>query len=142
MNPNYIHTVTVFNCLKAADNEHKRDEWQKTILSRCFYKAQIARTESGRELGMSNTYTVRIPQSARYVPYKDWSKMPEEERAKYFTAHEDDIIVYGASDDEITGEAGKTASDLLRKNKPDAFKITAFSDNSSFMADKHYRLGG
>ena len=34
--------------------------------------------------------------------------------------------------DEITGVSGQTAAQVLNRHKPNAFKVTAFSDNTSF----------
>lgn len=142
MNPNYNQTITLYNCLKAADNPGKKDIWYRTVLEDCFYKAIVSRTESGKEIGMSNTYTVRIPQSVQYKHYYEWIGLPDTERGQYFTVHMDDIVVCDECLDEITGITGSAATDILRRYKPDAFKITAFSDNTSFIADKHYRIGG
>ena len=47
MNPNYIHAITVFNCLKAADNPNSmKDTWQKTVLHDCYYKNVMGRVDS------------------------------------------------------------------------------------------------
>ena len=54
----------------------------------------------------------------------------------------DDIVVKGECREEITGESGQTAAQVLNRHKPEAFRITAFSDNTGFGAAKHYRLGG
>ena len=144
MNPNYIHTITLFNCLKASDSlEKKEDIWYRTILHECFYKATIERVESGGMLGMDNAYTVRIPESDRYLPYREWAALSEKERSAYFTIHMDDIILYAErTDEEVSRSAGRTAAEVIRRNKPDAFRVKAFSDNTGFPVDGHYRLGG
>ena len=81
-----------------------------------------------------NTYTVRIPQSPEYHPYEEWKADMDG-----FTVSVDDIVVPGVCEEEIgTG----TAPMLILKNKPGAFRITAFSDNTSHISGKHYRLGG
>lgn len=73
MNPNYNKTITLFNCFRAADNpDSKKDIWQKTVLHDCFYKNVMGRTENlSFDPRMSNTYTVRIPESPRYIPYRE-----------------------------------------------------------------------
>lgn len=143
MNPNYTHTITLFHCLKAVDNlKDKKDRWFRTVLQGCFYKAQIGRTESGKELGMSNVYTVRIPENIKYLPAVQWKNLSEEELEEFFTVEVDDIVIYGMSEDEISGMPGNTAAEVLRRNKPGAFRVTAFSDNTKFAASRHYRLGG
>ena len=87
---------------------------------------------------VSNTYTVRIAQDKRYLPYTDFVQNP----TGHFTASMDDIVVLGNCQEEITGVDGHTATQLLNRHKPNAFKVTAFSDNTAFRIGKHYRLGG
>lgn len=140
MNPNYCHTITLYNCLKARDNPDKKDVWIRTVLYDCFYKASTSQIWNGTEASMVNTYTVRIPESHEYLPYHSWSEL--DERAGYFTVSEGDIVVYGECLEEITGNSGNTAPQLLLKYKPDAFKIASFSDNTAHRMAKHYRLGG
>jgi hypothetical protein len=144
MNPNYNQTITIYNCFRAADNpDSQKDIWQKTVLHDCFYKCVISRTEyADKEPKMANTYTVRIPESAKYKKYSEWAKLPEEERKQCFTCSQKDIVIMGECGDEITGTSPDTASQLLTRYKPDAFIVTAFSDNTSHRLSKHYRLGG
>ena len=51
-------------------------------------------------------------------------------------------MVKGECKEELTGEGGQTAAQILNRYKPGAFKVTAFSDNTGFPVGKHYRLGG
>lgn len=143
MNPNYIHTITVFNCLKAADNPNSmKDTWQKTVLHDCYYKNVMGRVDSEKTSKMQNVYTARIPKSASYLPYHEWAQKPEAARASYFTFSLGDIVIKGECDDLITGTSPNTATELLQRYKPDAFLVTAFSDNTSHQMSKHYRVGG
>lgn len=144
MNPNYNQTITVYNCFRAADNPDSiKDAWQKTVLDNCSYKNVMGRTElASSDPKMSNTYTVRIPASDRYKPYRERIRLSKEERAGYFTCSLKDIVVKGSCTEEITGEAPNTAAQILARGKPDAFVVTAFSDNTSHFCDKHYRIGG
>lgn len=143
MNPNYTHTITVYNCLRAADNpDSMKDTWQKTVLRDCYYKNVIGRVDSDKTSRMQNVYTARIPESEQYLPYHEWAEKPEKERSSYFTFSLDDIVVKGECDDMITGKTPDTAAELLTRHKPDAFVVTAFSDNTSHMMSKHYRVGG
>lgn len=143
MNPNYKQTVTVFNCLKGADNpDGKKDVWQGTVLHNCFYKSVISRAEEGNSVRMVNTYAVRIPESECYLPYREWLMLPQADRSAHFTLHTDDIIVKGECSEVITGTSPYTASEFLRRKKPDAFVVTAFSDNTQKKHAGHYRAGG
>lgn len=150
MNPNYRHTITLYNCLMAKDNQEDRDVWIRTVLQDCFYKAESITIQNGTALSPSgaystskaNTYTVRIPENKRYLPYSAWAGLEETERKERFTVSEGDIVVYGECSDVISGLSGSTATEVLLKNKPNAFMVTAFADNTIHMFGKHYRLGG
>lgn len=143
MNPNYIHTITIYNCLKKEDNpDEKKEIWKKTVLHNCYYKNAIGRVSSDTRIVTANVYTARIPESENYLPYKEWAKRSAEERKGFFTFSMNDIVVYGESMEEITGVSPYTASEQLKKWKPDAFVITAFTDNTAHPCSRHYRLGG
>lgn len=142
MNPNYSHTITLYNCLKAADNPDKKDVWYRHVLTGCYYKAEIVRTDTGTNVKQQNTYTVRIHKSGLYKPYAEWVQLDDADRKRYFTLHLDDIVVYGAQSDEISGASGQTAVQVMNRYKPDAFKVTAVSDNTRVPYEHHYRLGG
>lgn len=144
MNPNYNQTITIYNCLRAADNpDEKKDVWQKTVLKRCFYKNAMERSEyASIDPKMANTYTVRIPQSDRYKPYREWCKLSKEQRSRYFTCNIKDVVVKGVCAEDITGVLPNTAAELLHRHKPDAFVVSAFSDNTAHKTAKHYKLGG
>ncbi len=143
MNPNYNQAVTIYNCFRAEDNpDGKKDVWQRTVLHNCFYKNVIGRTDADKVSKMNNVYTVRIPVSDKYKSYREWIRLPEEERREFFTCSLKDIVARGECMDEITGNPPDTASQVLSRNKPDAFVVTAFADNTSHRLAKHYRLGG
>lgn len=119
MNPNYIHTITLFR--------NQNGAWSKTVLHNCFWKAGIAVTQNGTQASQTNTYTVRIPLSVV---------------GDNFSVRIDDVVVLGECQDTITKKMPDTATEVLQRNKPNAFKVTAFTDNTSHRMDKHYRLGG
>lgn len=119
MNPNYVNTVTIFRKQSGA--------WSKTVLHNCFWKSEIKTVQDGTALNKVNTYTVRIPMQVA---------------DENFTVSTGDVVVLGACHEMITGKSPDTATEVLQRNKPEAFAITAFSDNTSHLLDKHYRLGG
>ena len=83
-------------------------------------------------------YTVRIPENPYYRPYAEFAKNPE----GYFSVSPGDIVILGECPEYITGKSGNTAAQVLNRYRPDAFQVTAFSDNTAFPMAKHYRLGG
>lgn len=100
--------------------------WNRAVLDGCFWKDIITESQNSTDVRLVNTYTVRIP---------------IEEAGDDFTVSLDDIVVRGECSDVIS-KGGLSSAELLRKYKPGAFKVTAFSDNTSHLMDKHYRLGG
>lgn len=142
MNPNYVHTVTLYNCLRAKDSGDKKERWYRHVLRDCFYKAAIVRTDTGTNAGQQNTYVVRIPVSDLYRPYAEWIRLLPAEREQYFTMALDDVVIAGECAEEITGATSQAAMQVLNRHKPDAFKVTAVSDNTRSPYAKHYRLGG
>lgn len=142
MNPNYKETITVFNCIRGRDNLTKKDIWTRTVLHDCFYKFVQVRVDDGKIAKTVGTYTARIPESEQYLPYREFAKLSDEERGKNFTFNLGDIVVKGECLEEITGKTPNTATEVLDRLQPDAFVITAFSDNTSHPCAKHYRVGG
>ena len=119
MNPNYIHTITLYR--------NRNGAWTRTVLHNCFWKSEITISQDGTNEKKVNTYTVRIPQK---------------EAEEGFQVLSGDIVVHGECQDMIAKKSPDTASEVLQRNKPEAFRVTSFSDNTSHRLGKHYRLGG
>lgn len=119
VNPNYVNTITVYRKMNGA--------WERTVLHRCFWKSEIKTVQNGTETSKVNVYTVRIPAA---------------EAGSCFKVSSGDVVVFGECIDRITMKSPNTAAEVLNRNKPNAFSVTAFADNTSHLIDKHYRLGG
>lgn len=119
MNPNYVHTITLYL--------QQGGSWTRRVLHDCSYRAATTVVQNGTQATTVNTYTVRIPIEAVEGD---------------LTVSHNDIVVLGECQDEITNETGHRAAEVLARNKPDAFRVTAFSRNTDHLMDKHYRLGG
>lgn len=142
LNPNYNQTITLWNCLKASDNPVSNvDVWYKTVLTDCFFKAVTSQVNTGINSQMAGAFTVRIAKSDLYLPYAEWVAKATNVRGNYFTMRNDDIVILGMTTDTISSASPNTAPQILSKNKPNAFKVTACADNSG-SAQGHYRLGG
>lgn len=122
MNPNDNQTVTVYRKSRDADG---RDVWERNVYKNCFFHANTATAQNGTKLSSQNVYVARIPEQDTPVLLR-----------------EGDIIVRGEALEEITGTGKNTATEILHKYQPNAFRVTSFSDNSDFPVDKHYRAGG
>ena len=143
LNPNYNQTITFYNCLKGADNPAtaKVDVWYKRVLPDCFFKAATQQVSSGINSQMGGAYVARIPASLLYKPYKEWVALSAATRGNFFTIHNDDVVILGSSSETVSSVAGNTAPQVVARNKPNAFKVTATSENNSGI-EPHYRLGG
>lgn len=117
MNPNYNQTLTVYTNVTGG--------WRREVLTECFFKATTGTVSSGNTLNSQNAYVARIP--------------PQEAP---LLLHTGDLIVKGHVSDEITGKSPNTATEVLKRYQPNAFRVTSFSDNTAFPVDKHYRVGG
>lgn len=131
-NPNYNKTITIYNKYK----ENGKEAWHKTVLPNCFFKCETHTSFAGTKASKSNTYTVRIPNNTKYCPPNKFTNI-----VGCFTLQEGDLIVLGACDDDITGERGNTATDVMQRYKPNAFRISTVADNTAFIGG-HYRVGG
>lgn len=119
MNPNYKYTITIY---------HKKDgAWIKSMLHDCFWKEKIVGIQNGKEAGSVNVYVVRIPSKVVDIN---------------FAVAKDDIIVLGVCPDEITDKSPNTATQVLGRNKPNSFRVTAISDNTKNLFAPHYHLEG
>ena len=125
MNPNYIYTITLYHKIPAS--EGKKEHWTRSVFHDCFWKSVVNTGFNGTQASVQNTYVARIP---------------EESCSEPISVLQGDIVILGECQEEITGTSGQTAAQVLNRNKPNAFKVTAFSDNTGFPVDKHYRLGG
>lgn len=143
-NPNYRDTITIYNCLKAKDNDTKADQWYPTVLTGCFFQSTVAQTVNGQTLSMASSYLARIPDAhgdnAAYMPYAEWAALPD--KKGYFTVSENDVIIKGSVVQNITGKSPNTMAELLASRKPEAFRVRVFKDNTGFPVGKHYRVSG
>lgn len=127
MNPNYNQTITVYSKSKDAAG---KDAWSRKVLQDCFFKAATGIASGGNSATATNLYSKNV-----YV-----ARIPAEYGSVLL--HEGDIIVKGMVEDEITSKSPNTATELLKRYQPNAFRVTSFSDNTNFPVDKHYRAGG
>lgn len=120
LNPNYTQTITVY---------HKSgNAWNRAVYTGCFFQAKEAVGFSSTQAALSNTYIARIPESVAGTG---------------FAVSLDDIVILGECTDLIDDKAaGHRSVEVLRKNKPFAFKVTAVSNNTQRLMDRHWRLGG
>ena len=102
MNQNYIHTITLYNRIQAADSKDKKEHWKRTVLHNCFWKAQVNTNFNTTQASVQNTYVVRIPKDGRYLTYAEYKDSPEE----HFTVSQGDIVMCGRNHGGIWKDCG------------------------------------
>ena len=116
LNPNYNQVITIL---------HKRDgDWKKTEVEECFFRVSVSSNvdANGNEV-LSDTALARIP-------------FPAPEICK------GDLIICGRIPETVTGESPNTASEILERYKPDAFRVAGVSNNCASFLGKHIKVVG
>lgn len=131
--PTWNDTVTVLNKLDGLDSPDGLDAWKKTVLSGCFWAGEQTQGQSGQEVSGGASYLLRVPQSADYRPYQDWTADMEG-----FTVSPGDYVILGEAAEEITPE---TVQGVVERHRPDAFEVRKFKENTRGPL-QHYRLEG
>ncbi|MBR6523457.1 MAG: hypothetical protein IKT39_02460 [Clostridia bacterium] len=127
INPTFKDTVTLYHQYREIDEANRRTvtKWERRVFEKCFYGTQIAEGLTGTTLAVASGYTVRIPVQPEALEISPG-----------------DIIIKGAVSDEIEDVAGKRATDLLARYKPDAFTVRAVADNTKIFCSAHYKVVG
>lgn len=141
INNNFNQTITLYNKLMSQDSSDEGEHFFKTVLKKCSYSCSISAKTNTTEETKSSSYVVRIEDNGLYKAYNDWVKLSDDDKKKYFTVSLDDIVILGDCEAEI-GSESVTATSLLKNNKPNAFRIAKFKDNTNCVFAKHFRVEG
>ena len=107
----YDDVVTIYNIVK--------DVGYRTVIKGVHLEPNTGVAIEGTGMKEDDKMLCIIPVTApkkKYVNWKDFQKMDEEKRKKYFTLKTGDKIVEGDIDFEITNVKPNTISDLERNN--------------------------
>ncbi len=133
--------TTIWN--KWRDPSTKKDKWFRHIVLGCSWQNQVARTVSGQTASTATTARVLIADNPAYLSPATWDSAGEAAKRCSFTLRPGDIVARGEHDLDITGEGDNTAAKVLETLKPDAFKISAVSDNTqAYRRGGHYHVEG
>ena len=118
----YDETVTVLNRIDARDAGLKQDAYHATVLRGCMWDAKATRTvQSDGTVLIGTVHRLQIPESAAYVPYRDFVKL--EDREGRFTLRHGDYVVRGEVDEQVDAANVKRIAD---EREPDAFQVQHF----------------
>lgn len=95
-------TITLLNKLKRKDSTTNLDVWYKTIIKNCVYKQDRISNVNGSVVSMGQTFTILIPFTGKYLPYREWKKL--EDKTGYYTLSEQDVIILDEVTEDVTAQ--------------------------------------
>lgn len=93
-------TITLLNKLKRKDSTTGLDVWFKTIIKDCLYKKDKISNVSNTVISMGEEYTILIPFTGGYMPYKEWKNLAD--KTGYYTLSNQDVIILDEVTEEVT----------------------------------------
>ena len=95
-----VGNITLLNRLKRQDSVTNTDIWYKTIIKNCTYKKDRVSNVNGTVVSMGQSFTILIPFTGSYLPYKEWKKL--EDKTGYYTLSNQDVIILDEVTEEVT----------------------------------------
>lgn len=127
--------ITIYN--RKTNKETHFDEWKRTVIKGVHYFVDNKVTVGEKGLFSADVHKIRIPgdiESAnQYLPASEYLQV--EDREKYWTIRNDDIVVRGVCNIDIEKPADLKAQGI------EYCKIVSWSDNRRGMTP-HWRIGG
>ena len=130
--------ITLLNKLKRKDSVTNTDVWYKTKIQNCVYKKDRITTVNGTVVSMGQAFTVLIPFTGNYLPYKDWKKL--EDKTGFYTLSEQDVIVL---DDVIEEVTPQNITQIKNDYEPNTCEIRSIEQvNQVFSVQFEFRVSG
>ena len=131
-------TVTLLNKLKRKDSTTNTDIWYKTILTDCVYKKTSLASVTGKTVGMGQQFTILIPFTGKYLPYKDWKNLVD--KTDFYTLSPSDVIILGTVDEDVTD---KNIITIKNDYEPNSCEIMSIEQVEKKLSVKfEFRVGG
>ena len=130
--------ITLLNRLKRKDSVTNTDVWYKTKIQNCVYKKDRITTVNGTVVSMGQAFTVLIPFTGNYLPYKDWKKL--EDKTGFYTLSEQDVIIL---DDVIEEVTSQNITQIKNDYEPNTCEIRSIEQvNQVFSVQFEFRVSG
>ena len=130
--------ITLLNRLKRKDSVTNTDVWYKTKIQNCVYKKDRITTVNGTVVSMGQAFTVLIPFTGNYLPYKDWKKL--EDKTGFYTLSEQDVIII---DDVIEEVTPQNITQIKNDYEPNTCEIRSIEQvNQVFSVQFEFRVSG
>ena len=131
-------TVTLLNKLKRKDSTTNTDIWYKTILTDCAYKKTSLASVTGKTVGMGQKFTILIPFTGKYLPYKDWKNLVD--KTGFYTLSPSDVIILGTVEEDVTD---KNIITIKNDYEPNSCEIMSIEQVDKKLSVKfEFRVGG
>lgn len=131
-------TVTLLNKLKRKDSVTNTDVWYKTILQDCVYKKDKISSINGTIVSMGQQFTILIPFTGKYLPYKDWKNL--DDKTGYYTLSNQDVIILDNVTEEVTAS---NITDIKNAYEPNTCEIRSIEQVEQKLSIKYeFRVGG
>ena len=130
--------ITLLNRLKRKDSVTNTDVWYKTKIQNCVYKKDRITTVNGTVVSMGQAFTVLIPFTGNYLPYKDWKQL--EDKTGFYTLSEQDVIIL---DDVIEEVTPQNITQIKNDYEPNTCEIRSIEQvNQVFSVQFEFRVSG
>ena len=130
--------ITLLNRLKRKDSVTNTDVWYKTKIQNCVYKKDRITTVNGTVVSMGQAFTVLIPFTGNYLPYKDWKKL--EDKTGFYTLSEQDVIILDDVMEEVTPQ---NITQIKNDYEPNTCEIRSIEQvNQVFSVQFEFRVSG
>ena len=130
--------ITLLNRLKRKDSVTNMDVWYKTKIQNCVYKKDRITTVNGTVVSMGQAFTVLIPFTGNYLPYKDWKKL--EDKTGFYTLSEQDVIILDDVVEEVTPQ---NITQIKNDYEPNTCEIRSIEQvNQVFSVQFEFRVSG
>lgn len=133
-----LGTITLLNKLKRKDSTTNIDVWYKTVIKDCIYKKDKISTVNGNIVSMGQQFTILIPFTGKYLPYRDWKQL--EDKTGYYTLSEQDVIILDIVTEDITAQ---NITQIKNDYEPNTCEIRSIEQvEQKLSVNFEFRVGG
>lgn len=133
-----LGTITLLNKLKRKDSTTNIDVWYKTVIKDCIYKKDKISTVNGNIVSMGQQFTILIPFTGKYLPYRDWKHL--EDKTGYYTLSEQDVIILDIVTEDITAQ---NITQIKNDYEPNTCEIRSIEQvEQKLSVNFEFRVGG
>lgn len=131
-------TITLLNKLKRKDSTTGLDVWFKTIIKDCVYKKDKISNVSNTVISMGEEYTILIPFTGGYIPYKEWKNLAD--KTGYYTLSNQDVIILDEVTEEVTAN---NITEIKNAYEPNTCEIRSIEQVEQKLSVRYeFRVGG